>query len=436
MQSVDRYFRLSERGTSAKVEFKGALLIFLSMSYILVVNPHMMADAGMDQGACYTATVIITVFGCLMMGLYANYPVAQAPAMGINAFFVYTVVLTMGYQWDTALAAVFVSGILFLAVSASSLRARFIAAIPEGMRRGIAAGIGCFIVLIGLHNADVIVSNPSTLVALGDLTDAGVLLALFCLLVTIAMSAKKWKLAIFYGMVLTSAIGLVIGVIPMPESVFSAPAVPDVGSFLAGFHPDVLNMDFLMVVMSFVFVIFFDSTGTLMALGDRAGINREGEERNLRRAFVADASSASLSGVIGCTPCSAYAESSVGIEAGSRTGLTPVFVAVMFAVALFIGPVFSVIDFHCTVGAMFMVGVAMITELRHIDWNDRPLTICVLSTIVFMILTYSITNGISFGIITYCVAMIGSGRGKEVHRIIYGVAVLALVYLIGTAIQF
>ena len=455
---LDRHFCLGERGTDVKTEFKGALLVFLSMSYILVVNPIMMADAGMDQDACFTATVLITIFGCLVMGIYANYPVAQAPAMGINAFFAYTVVLDMGYGWDTALAAVFISGILFLLISMSSLRAKFLNAIPDSMRRGIAAGIGCFIVLIGLKNAGVVVANPGTLIALGNLADSAVLLSLLCLIITIVMTARGMKLAIFWGMLITAVVGIIIGVIAVPESILASPSAPYLGSFLDGFHPDILNLDFVMVIISFVFVIFFDSTGTLMALSDRAGIglssgelqsdkaeggvdmatvaNAKKKEKGLRKAFVSDATSAALSGVIGCTPWSSYAESSVGIESGARTGLMPVFVALFFLVALFVGPLFSVIDAHCTVGAMFMVGVAMITELKHVDWSDKPITICVLSTILFMVLTYSITNGIAFGIIMYCAAMLGAKRGHEVNKIIYAVAVIALAYFLATAIEF
>lgn len=457
-EAVDKYFRLSERGSDPKTELKGALLVFLSMSYILVVNPGMMADAGMDQNACYTATVLITIFGCLVMGLYANYPVAQAPAMGINAFFVYTVVITMGYQWDTALAAVFISGVLFFLISMSSLRTKFLNAIPDSLRRGIAAGIGCFIVLIGLNNAGVIASNVSTLVQLGDLSDPAVLLSLFCLSVTIIMAARKMKLAIFWGMLLTAIVGIIIGVIAVPGSLFATPEAPNFGNFIDGFHPEIFDLNFIMVIISFVFVIFFDSTGTLMALSDRAGIglgsnelnvdleaNRldaaevadvKAREKGLRKAFMSDAAATTLSGVIGSTPCSSYAESSVGIESGSRTGLMAVFVAMFFFIALFVGPLFSVIDFHCTVGAMFMVGVAMITELRKVEWSDQCITISVLSTILFMVLTYSITNGIAFGIIMYCLAMIGAGRARDVNKGIYVVAIISLAYFLATAFNF
>lgn len=431
---LDRRFGLSDRGTDVRTEFRGALLVFLSMSYIMVVNPHMMVDAGMDMDACFTATVLMTIFGCLVMGLYANFPVVQAPAMGVNAFFVYTVVIGMGYKWDTALAAVFLSGLIFLIISLTGLRERFMAAIPDSMRRGIAAGIGCFIVLIGLHNSGLIVSNPSTLVSLGDLGDAGVLLSLFCFLLTILLTAMKVKLAIFYGMVVTSAIGLIIGVITVPDSLITNPALPNIGSFIEGFRPDIFNVNFLMVIISILFVTFFDSTGTLMAVSGRAGLDKDG--KGMHRAFISDSASASLSGVMGCTPCTAYAESSIGVEAGCRTGLTPVFVALFFVVALFVGPVFSMIDFHCIVGAMFMVGVAMITELKHVDWSDRPLTICVLSMLLFMLLTFSITNGIAFGIITYCIAMIGSRRGREVNAVIYAVAVISVVYLLMIAVNF
>ncbi len=434
-ESVDRFFRVTERGSTIRTEIKGALLIFFSMSYIMIVNPIMMADAGMDQSAAFTATVIISIFGCILMGLYANFPVAQAPAMGINAFFVYTVVLMMGYTWAEALAGVFLSGIVFFLITVSGVRQKVLDTIPPGFRYGVAAGIGCFIAFIGLSNAGVIVSNPSTLVSLGDLSDAGVLLAMLCVAVTLFLNFRKIPGSIFIGMILTAIIGMVIGVIAIPSSIFSIPVIPDFTAFLAGFNPDILNFKFLVVVISFVFVQFFDSTGTLMAVGQRAGITDENGNVVCDKALMADASTSIVSGVVGCTPASSFAESAVGIEAGSRTGLTAVVVACLFAIALFIGPVFQVIDYRCTVAAMVLVGAAMITELRSVDWKDAPLTISILMTILFMLLCFSITDGIAFGLITYCICMLGAGRGREVGWIIYALAIVFVLYFAVTAIE-
>lgn len=431
---LDRFFHLTERSTDVKTEFRGALLTFLSMSYILAVNPLMMADAGMDPSATFTATVLMSVIGCLVMGLYANFPVAQAPAMGINAFFVYTVVLTLGYQWDTALVAVVLSGALFFLLSISGVRKRVLDSIPSGLRHGITAGIGCFIALVGLVNAGIIVSNPSTVVALGDLADTGVLLGVFCILITVFMYVRRFHGAVLFGMLLTALVGIILGIIAVPDSLVAVPSMPDIGAFLDGFRPEIFDMRFLMVVVSFAFVEFFDSSGTLMATGKRAGLLDEDGNVVCERAVTADAACASLSGMVGSTPTSAYAESAVGIEAGSRTGLTAVFVAMFFAVSLLIGPVFQMVDFRCTVGAMLLVGVAMITELRDVDWADTPLVVSVLFTILMMLLTYSITNGIALGVIVYCVAMFGSRRTSELNPVMYILAVIAVLYYLMTAI--
>lgn len=433
-EHLDGFFHLTERSTDIGTEFRGALLIFLSMSYIIVVNPLMMSGVGMDQSATFTATVLMSVVGCLVMGLYANYPVAQAPAMGINAFFVYTVVLTMGYQWDTALAAVVISGALFLLLSVSGARKMILDSIPSGLRHGITAGIGCFIALVGLLNAGIIVGGSGTLVSLGDLSDVGVLLGLLSIVLTVIMYARKLRGAILYGMVITALLGIAIGTIEAPESLFAVPSIPDMGAFLSGFTPDILDLKFLMVVVSFAFVEFFDSSGTLMAVGKRAGIIDGEGNVTCDRAINADALCASVSGMVGCTPTSAYAESAVGIEAGSRTGLTAVFVAVFFAASLLIGPVFQMVDFRCTAGAMFIVGAAMITELRGVDWDDVPLAIAVLLTIMMMLLTYSITNGIAFGVIGYCIAMIGARRTSELNPALYAIAGISVLYYVMTAL--
>lgn len=432
-ESIDKYFGITERGSTFKTEIKGGVLVFLSMAYIIVVNPAMMAEAGMDAEACYSATIIMAIIGTLLMALYAKYPVAQAPTMGVNAFFVYTVVLTMGYSWDQALAAVFIAGLVFFIIAISGVRKRVLDQIPMGIRHGITAGIGCFIVFIGLQNAQFVVDS-TTLVGLGDLSSPPVLLALFCILLTLFMYARKVPGAIFFGMIITAIVGVAFGIIALPESVFSVPVAPDFGAFIDGFHPDILNFEFLMVIVSFVFVQFFDSTGTLMATGERAGIFDKDGNIQCERALIADSAASMIGGVVGTTPVGAYAESTVGIESGARTGFSGVVVAVLFALALFIGPLFQIVGYSCTVAAMLLVGAAMITQLKGVDWSDWPLSVSVLATILLMVLTYSITDGIAFGILFYCVCMLGAKRWREVSPIIYGLAVLSLVYFIVMAV--
>lgn len=432
-ESLDRYFGVTERGSNFKTEIWGGILIFLSMSYIIAVNPSMMAAAGMDKDACYAATIIMSIIGTLVMALYAKYPVAQAPTMGVNAFFVYNVVLGMHFTWQQALAAVFLAGLIFFFISLSGVRKRVIDKIPSGLRYGITAGIGCFIVFIGLQNAGLI-TGATTLVKLGDLSSPSVLLGLFCIILTLFLYSRKVTGAVIIGMIVTAIIGIIIGVIDIPGTLFSLPTAPDFGAFLDGFSTDLFDFQFMMIVVAFIFMQFFDSTGTLMATGGRAGIIDENGNVVCDRALIADATASLLSAPMGSTPTGAYAESTVGIEAGARTGLATLVVAIMFAFALFIGPLFGMITYSCTVGAMFIVGAAMIMSLKDVEWNDWPQAVSVLSTILFMILTYSIADGIAFGTLFYCVCMIGARKAREVSPIIYGLAVICLLYFIAAAV--
>ncbi len=427
--TLDRFFGITERGSSISTELKGGILIFLSMAYIIVVNPSMMAQAGMDQDACYTATIVMSIIGTLLMALYAKYPVAQAPLMGVNAFFTYTIVLGLGYSWQEALVAVLISGVVFFLIAVSGVRKRVLDQIPAGLRYGITAGIGCFIVFIGLQNAGII-TDASTLVGLGDFSRPSVLLALFCIVLTLFLYARKVSGAIFFGMIVTAIVGMAFSIISIPDSLVSLPTAPEFGAFMDGLSSDLLTVDFLMVVISLTFVQFFDSTGTLMATGERAGILDKDGNVQCERALLADSATSVISGVVGATPTGSFAESTVGIEAGARTGLASLTVALLFCLALFVGPVFSVIDYSCTVGAMLLVGAAMITQLKGVKWDDWPVAVAVLGTILMMVLTYSITDGIVFGIIFYSICMIGAGRWKEVSPIIYVLAVISVLYLV------
>lgn len=427
--TLDRFFGITERGSNISTELKGGILVFLSMAYIIVVNPSMMAQAGMDQDACYTATIVMSIIGTLLMALYAKYPVAQAPLMGVNAFFTYTIVLGLGYSWQEALVAVLISGVVFFLIAVSGVRKRVLDQIPAGLRYGITAGIGCFIVFIGLQNAGII-TDASTLVGLGDFSQPSVLLALFCIILTLFLYARKVSGAIFFGMIVTAIVGMVFSIIAIPDSFMSLPTAPEFGAFMDGLSSDLLTVDFLMVVISLTFVQFFDSTGTLMATGERAGILDKDGNVQCDRALLADSATSVISGVMGATPTGSFAESTVGIEAGARTGLASLTVALLFCLALFVGPVFSVIDYSCTVGAMLLVGAAMITQLKGVKWDDWPVAVAVLGTILMMVLTYSITDGIVFGIIFYSICMIGAGRWKEVSPIIYVLAVISVLYLV------
>ena len=428
-ESLDRFFEISGRGSTISTEVKGGVLIFLSMVYIIAVNTGMMVAAGMDESACYTATIVMAIIGTLLMALYAKFPVAQAPLMGVNAFFAYTIAGTMRFSWQEALVAVLISGVIFFVIAITGVRKRVLDQIPASLRFGITAGIGCFIVFIGLQNAGLI-ADSTTLVGLGDFSDPAVILAFFCIILTLFLYAMRVPGAVFFGMIVTAVIGVAIGVIPLPNELVSMPAMPTVGAFMDGISSNLLSVDFLVAVISLAFVQFFDSTGTLMATGERAGILDENGNVKCDRALNADSATSVISGLVGATPTGSFAESTVGIEAGARTGLAALTVACLFAVALFVGPAFSVIGYSCTVGAMVIVGAAMITQLKGVTWDDWSTAVAVMATVIIMILTYSITDGIVFGILFYCVCMLGARRWREVSPIIYGLAVLFVLYLV------
>lgn len=430
--TLDRYFHITERGSSVRTEVKGGILVFLSMVYIIAVNSQMMVDAGVDSGAAFSATILMSVIGCVVMGLYARYPAAMAPGMGINAMFCYTAVGSMGFTWQEALVAVVLSGLLFLVLTLGGVRKVVMERIPAGVKSGIIAGIGCFIAFVGLQNAGIIAADPSTLVSLGDLSDPSVLLALLCVFVTIMAVARGKALGIVVGIAVSVVVGLLLGIIELPDSLVSVPSAPPVGAFLDGITENILSVRFLVLVIAFAFVEFFDGSGTLMALSRRSELPEDG---GYDKALNVDAGMTSLSGAVGCTPTVAFAESSVGIEAGARTGLMPLTVAVLFMLALFISPVFQMVTFSCTVGALVIVGASMMTELRGTDWSDAPTAVAVTVTVIFMMLTYSITDGIAFGVIVYCLAMIGARRWREVGPVLYAMAVIFVAYLLVSATQ-
>ncbi|MDO5861536.1 MAG: NCS2 family permease [Thermoplasmata archaeon] len=427
---IDRFFGITERGSSIRTEVKGGIIVFLSMSYIIAVNTGMMADAGMDSDAAFTATILMSIIGSVIMGLYARFPAAMAPGMGINAMFCYTAVITMGFTWQEALVGVILSGILFFVLTVSGIRRMVMDRIPFGVKCGMIAGIGCFIAFIGLQNSGIVVASSSTLVTLGDMSEPSVLLSVFCIAATVFMVVRRNTMGILIGMVLTAIVGIACGIIDLPSSVFSTPAAPAFGDFLDGIGDGIMSFEFLMVVISLAFVEFFDGSGTLLALSQRAGMDDYG------RALNVDAGIASVSGVVGCTPATVFAESATGIEAGARTGLMPIVVALLFAAALFIAPIFQLFDYSCTVGAMIVVGASMASELKGTDWSDLPTAMTVVSMILMMVLTYSITTGIAFGVILYCVAMVGAGRTRQVSPVLYVLAVIFLAYFVAYAISF
>ena len=432
-EKLDSFFGVRERGSSIRTEVRAGIITFIAMSYILVVNPTMLTDAGMDWNAVFTATVISAATATLIMALYAKYPIAQAPGMGINAFFTYTVVIVLGYTWQQALAAVFMSGILFLLMSVGGLRKRILDAIPRDLRIAITAGIGCFIVFVGLQGSGIIVGNPSTLVMLGNLSDPKVMLAIFGIVFTVLLHLRKVNGSLLIGILATAILGMVIGIVEIPTAIVNIPAVPYFGAFIEGLETVSWDLQFAFVIISFLFVDFFDCAGTILAIGERAELlDDNGNLRDGNKALASDAVGTVLGATIGVSPVTSYIESSTGIESGGRTGIMTVVVGLLFLLALLFGPVLSVISFECTVAALILVGATMLAEIGKIEWEDPAVALTALMTILFMLFTYSITNGIGMGIIMYCLSMAATHRGKDVHPIIY---IMALVFIMYFAIM-
>jgi AGZA family xanthine/uracil permease-like MFS transporter len=430
-KGLAKYFEFGKFGTSYRTELIAGITTFLAMAYILAVNPDTLAAAGMDKGAVFTATALAAIIGTLVMGLYAKYPVALAPGMGLNAFFAFTVVLGMDLPWEQALAGVFVSGILFLILAISGIRETIINAIPEGLKHAVGAGIGLFIAFIGLKNAGIIVSNDATFVALGKFTEPSVLLALFGIVVTILLLARKINAAVFYGMLITTAVGIIFQIIDLPKSIVDLPPNPSALGALFGPLFDFSAMfsgTMLIVILTFLFVDFFDTAGTLMGVATQAGFIKDNKLPRAGRALTADSIATIAGAVAGTSTTTSYIESSAGIGAGGRTGFTAVVTAGLFVIALFFFPIFSVITSAVTSAALVVVGILMATSLGKIAWDKVDEAAPAFVTIIAMPLTFSIATGIALGFILYPLAKLVKGEGKKVHWIMYVMLVVFIIY--------
>ncbi|ERJ12584.1 NCS2 family permease [Haloplasma contractile] len=445
-------FKLKERGTTIKREFIAGLTTFLSMAYILGVNPGMLSNTGMDFGRVFTATAIAAIFGTLVMALVANYPVALAPGMGMNAFFTFTICVSMNIPWQQALAGIFVSGIIFMILSLSGIREQVINAIPQNLKYAVGAGIGLFIAFIGFQGADIIVGDGATLVRLGDLTNPATLLAITGLVITIILYVLRVPASIFIGLVTTSIIGLITGHIEFPETVISGIKAPHFFEFINGFrHGEVFSntlfkgtpdefvavqtvfwdFKFYIVIFTLLFIDFFDTAGTLVTVGERAGLmNKDGKLDDSGRALLADSTATVAGAVVGTSSTTSYMESLAGIEAGGRTGLTSLFTALFFFIALFFAPLFGIVTSAVTAPALIMVGILMTTQLSKIEWDDSAVAISAFLTIITMPLAYSIAEGIAVGFLFYPITMIATKRGKDVSILMYVLSVVFLLYFI------
>jgi adenine/guanine/hypoxanthine permease len=420
---LDRWFKLSERDTNLRTELISGLTTFMTMAYIIFVNPTILADAGIPREAAFGATIYASVLASVLMGLWANFPVATAPGMGLNAFFTYSVVIGMGLSWQTALGAVFISGIAFFILTVTGIRELLIDGVPHILRSAIAVGIGLFIAFIGLKNAGIIVNDDVNLVRLGPLTTAGPLLAVLGLILASLLLARGFRAAFVVSILVTTILAMIVGVSAAPTTlgdVFSF-SLPDMSqTFLAMDIWGALAYGLFSILFSFTVVEVFDNLATFIGLTKRAGLMDEnGKIPNINRAFTADAIGTLSSAALGSTAMNAYIENAAGIEEGGRTGIQPLVVAFFFLLALLFAPFIGLIPPVATAPILVLVGALMLTEIRNIPFDDYTDVIPAFLTMFMMPLTFSIAEGLAFGFISYTLLKLLTGRVKEIHWITY-----------------
>lgn len=434
---LEKVFKLKEHNTTIRKEIIAGIITFLTMSYILSVNPNILSTTGMDKGALFTATVLATVIATLFMAFFTNLPIAQAPGMGLNNFFAFTVVLSMGYKWEFALTAVFIEGIIFIILTFFNVRELIVKSLPLILKEAIPVGIGLFIALIGLKSGGIIDSNPDTLITLGKLSNHHVWIALLGLLVTGVLLALDINGAILIGIIIATLFGVFLGDIHMPGSISGWVSLPpSITPIFAKFEWEgILSLDMVIVVFTFLFVNLFDTVGTLIGVVSKAGLtDKEGNFPQLKKALFADALGTTVGAVLGTSTITSYVESASGVAAGGRTGLTSVSTAIMFLLALFLAPLFSIIPGSATAPALIIVGLFMFSSVTKINFDKMTEALPAFITIIFMPFTYSIAQGIVFGILSYCLIKIFSGHYKEVTITVYILAILFTIKLILDAI--
>jgi len=423
------FFQFEQRQTNYKTETMAGITTFLSIAYILVVNPMILSQAGMDKGAVFTATALSAIIGSLLIGLLANFPVGISPSMGLNSFFTFSVCIGMGIEWETALTGVFISGILFMILSLLKIREKIINVIPQDLKHAIAAGIGFFVAFIGLKNAGIVIQSDATFVTDGELTSPTTLLALFGLGLAIILLVRGVSGAIFYSMVITTIAGIFIGQIDRPDSIIGEiPSLAPTFGVVFTQLDQIFTFEILAVIFTFLFVAFFDTAGALIAIASQAGLMKNNEIPQAGRALLADATAAVAGSIMGTSTTACAVESSAGISVGGRTGFTSVIIAGCFAIALFFAPVLSIVTPEVTAPALIIVGALMASEISKINWKNTTIMISSFMTIIMMPLTYSIATGIALAFILYPLGMLASKKAKEVHPILYGLGLLFIGY--------
>ena len=425
MKLLSSIFGFDPSKMSVRKEIMGGITTFLTMAYILAVNPSILGDAGMDSGAVFTATVVSAVLATIVMAVYAKLPFALAPGMGLNAFFAYTIVLTMGYTWQFALTAVFIEGIIFIILTLTGLRQKIVDCMPLLLRRSISPGIGLFIAFIGLKNAGIVADSEATLVSLGDLHSPAVLLAYFGILLSAVLLVRNVTGALLIGILVTTIVGIPLGVTHC-ESIASAP--PTINPIFCKFEwGSICSVDMIVCVLTFLFIDMFDTIGTLIGVSNRAGmVDEQGNIPRLKDAFMADAIGTTLGAVLGTSTVTTYVESASGVNVGGRSGLTAFTTAICFALALFFAPLFLSIPAQATAPALVLVGVMMMHDIRKVDFSNYITAIPCFVCIAFMPLTYSISDGILMGLITWVMIHICSGKYKDLN---IGMVILAILFV-------
>ncbi|MDR7869277.1 MAG: NCS2 family permease [Tissierellaceae bacterium] len=427
---MEKFFKLKEHNTDVKTEVLAGITTFMTMAYILAVNPLILADAGMDPGGVFTATTLSAALATLIMGLYAKYPFGLAPGMGLNAFFAYTIVLgPMGKSWQFALTAVLLEGIIFILLSAVNVREKIFDSIPLSLKNAVSVGIGLFISFIGLSGAGIIQAGDGTLLGLGDLTSGSAVVAIIGILLTGFLFAKNVKGALLIGIIASTVIGIPLGVTMIPEGFSIVSLPPSVKEVAFQFVPfnEILSLEMVVVVFTFLFVDIFDTVGTLAGVASKANLlDKDGKLPRVGKALMADAVGTVAGACLGTSTVTTFVESASGVAAGGRTGLTAVSTAGMFALALFFAPLFTIIPAAATAPALVIVGLFMMSPIKNINFDDYTEAIPAFLTIIMMPFAYSIAEGIVFGMVSYTILKAITGRSKEVSATMW---ILSIVFI-------
>ncbi|MDP2067474.1 MAG: NCS2 family permease [Lutibacter sp.] len=426
---LDKFFKITENKSTLKTEIIAGITTFMTMVYILAVNPSILSATGMDKDAVFTATALSAIIATLVMALVAKLPFALAPGMGLNAFFAFTVVLGMGYSWEFALTAVFLEGIIFIILTAFNIRELIVNSIPINLKHAVSVGIGLFIAFIGLKGTGLIVDNPATLVGLGDMRNPAVLVGLAGVIIIGVLFDKKVKGAILIGILASTIIGIFVGITVIPENFSLVSLPPSIEPIFFKFDfSQVFTLDMLIVLFTFLFVDMFDTVGTLVGVSSKADmLDKDGNVPRVKQALFADAIGTTVGAILGTSTVTTYVESAAGVAEGGKTGMTALTVAGMFALALFFAPIFMIIPAAATAPALIIVGLFMISPIMKIDLDDFTEAIPAFFTIIMMPLTYSIAEGIVFGMLSFVILKLLTGRYKEIKPIMYIIAILFLI---------